>query len=257
MVVARSRVLSRPKEVYQLLFDLMYTVRALPSVPPVVPVNFGVLPSESACCAFFFILHLCNCCPSPSRPAVSQWRENGQLGGPLAQLGPDISQHMSILLDYQWHYLWGQQWPDSPPDKEVLYPCRSPWRDEAFLKQGRKCRSPTPSPSASPSVFLPEQGPGAWQPVPSSSHPNPDNETVLVIARNRLKDSLHWLNEQPYRYVVMEKGLPEGTPNNLPLNRGLDSASYVQFILEHWERLPARMIFLHGHVQSEISGVRK
>lgn len=115
--------------------------------------------------------------------------------------------------------------------------------------------SPSPSPSESssvspsPSVFLPELGPGPWQ-------PSPDNETVLIIARNRLKESMHWLNEQPYRYVVMEKGLPEGTPNNLPLNRGLDSASYLQFILEHWTHLPARMIFLHGHRESEHSGVR-
>lgn len=175
-----------------------------------------------------------------------QWRQEG-VHGPLAQLG--IQPHLDALLDIQWHFLFGQPWTDSPPHEDRLYPCRFPL--PAFA--GGECRSATPSPSVSPSVFLPGLGPGAWQPDPSVSVP--DNDTVVVIARNRRKDTLHWLNAQPYRYVVMEKGLPEGTPNSLPTWRGGDAASYMQFILEHWDHLPARMLFMHGHSDSWHNGV--
>lgn len=162
-----------------------------------------------------------------------------------------MSADLNFLLEYQWHFLWGQPWRDTPPDVDRMFPCNVP---VPWLKAGRKCRSPTPSPSYSPSVFMPELGPGAWKPNIASNAPQ-DNETVLIIARNRQSDAVHWLNEQPYRYVIMEKGLPAGTPNNLPENKGGDAASYMQFILEHWDRLPARMLFMHGHRHSWHNGV--
>ena len=77
---------------------------------------------------------------------------------------------------------------------------------------------------------------------------DPIQGTVLVIAANT--EPLEWLAEQPYPYVVMTKGKPEGTPNNLVRNFGREPASYLQFITEHYDDLPPRMIFAHGHNSS-------
>ncbi len=38
------------------------------------------------------------------------------------------------------------------------------------------------------------------------------NETVVVAVRH--EEAVNWLNEQPYRFAIMTKGLPEGTRNN-------------------------------------------
>jgi len=72
--------------------------------------------------------------------------------------------------------------------------------------------------------------------------------TVLVIAAH--VEPLDWLQDQPFKPVIMVKGQPAGTPNNLVKNWGREASSYLQFILEHYDDLPPRMIFVHGHNES-------
>jgi hypothetical protein len=79
---------------------------------------------------------------------------------------------------------------------------------------------------------------------------DPFEGTQLIVAANRLVDDLHWLDQQPFPYTVMVKGLPAGTPNNIPVNRGRDSSSHLQFLVENYDDLPPRMIFVHGHNSS-------
>ena len=80
----------------------------------------------------------------------------------------------------------------------------------------------------------------------------------MVLAANLWKDTdFTWLSLQPYDFVIMTKTLPEGTPNNLVHNVGHDAGSYLQFILEHWDHLPERMLFSHGHRRDwHLPGVR-
>ena len=58
---------------------------------------------------------------------------------------------------------------------------------------------------------------------------------------------MHWVHLQPYDYAIMTKADPAGGIHNLPENFGRESASYLHFILLHWDHLPERMIFMHGH----------
>lgn len=77
---------------------------------------------------------------------------------------------------------------------------------------------------------------------------DPVKGTILVVAAH--DEPLDWLSLQPYQPIVMVKGRPEGTPNNLVKNYGREAASYLQFIIEHYDNLPPRMIFVHGHNSS-------
>jgi hypothetical protein len=59
-----------------------------------------------------------------------------------------------------------------------------------------------------------------------------------------------WLQKQPFPYVIMTKGKPAGTPHNTPLQQGREAISYLQFIIDYYDTLPPRMIFVHGHQSS-------
>ena len=67
---------------------------------------------------------------------------------------------------------------------------------------------------------------------------------------------MSWVKQQPYDYAIMTKGDPAGGMHNLEVNWGLDAASYLQFILLHWDHLPERMAFMHGHQSSWHTWVR-
>lgn len=72
--------------------------------------------------------------------------------------------------------------------------------------------------------------------------------TVLVIAAHN--EDVEWVQNQPFQPVIMVKGRPAGTPNNLETNWGREASSYLHFIVEHYDDLPPRMIFVHGHNES-------
>jgi hypothetical protein len=79
--------------------------------------------------------------------------------------------------------------------------------------------------------------------------------TILVVPQ-WTEDST-WLLDQPFKYVLVSKGYPQGTPNNVPFNKAKEADCYIQFIVEHYDDLPPRMIFVHNHPHSwHLSPVR-
>lgn len=97
----------------------------------------------------------------------------------------------------------------------------------------------TASATASPSVEPPKiaVNPGYGGAVP---------EVMVILAHGG--NTIEWANGQPYPVTVMEKGRPPGTPNNTPgTTRGREALSYLQYILDHYDALPSRMIFMHDH----------
>jgi hypothetical protein len=83
--------------------------------------------------------------------------------------------------------------------------------------------TPTPSPDSysvtptpSPSFFDARLSPRHWQ-KPTTG---PSNDTVLIVVAMSSTSGLNWLQQQPFPFVVMTKGAPAGTPNNLEINRG-------------------------------------
>jgi len=113
--------------------------------------------------------------------------------------------------------------------------------------------TPTPSPDSysvtptpSPSFFDARLSPRHWQ-KPTTG---PSNDTVLIVVAMSSTSGLNWLQQQPFPFVVMTKGAPAGTPNNLEINRGREVPSYAQFIVEHYDNLPKKMVFAHGHETS-------
>ncbi len=83
------------------------------------------------------------------------------------------------------------------------------------------------------------------------------NKTVLVLAHFR--EDLEWLyTRQPYDFFVISKCCPAlgDTPHTLSINRGTEASVYFKFIVEHYDQLPARLIFLHAHETSHHSLVR-
>lgn len=78
------------------------------------------------------------------------------------------------------------------------------------------------------------------------------DEAVLVIAHNLAnpEESVAWVRSQPYPYIIMQQGQrgPNRVAkaerlNSLRSDHGGAAASYLQFILEHYDNLPAVMIF--------------
>ena len=73
---------------------------------------------------------------------------------------------------------------------------------------------------------------------------------MVVVPHPWKSEDLSWLRLQPFDYVIMTKMSPLGGIHNLPFNRGSEASSYLQFILVHWDHLPERMVFMHGHWHS-------
>jgi hypothetical protein len=77
----------------------------------------------------------------------------------------------------------------------------------------------TPTPSPSPSFFNAFLSSKRWRPSKVSGRPS--NETVLVLAPYKSDfDHLHWLEAQPYPFVLMTKEPNNNDPFNLPRNLG-------------------------------------
>ena len=57
-----------------------------------------------------------------------------------------------------------------------------------------------------------------------------------------------YLSDIPH--VVYQVGDPSasiGAQHATLANKGNEAMAYLQFILDYWERLPASVVFLHGH----------
>ena len=78
-------------------------------------------------------------------------------------------------------------------------------------------------------------------PPPSRSAPWGPNDTVVVAVHNLADrtESVDWLAAQPHPAFVVEMGGPHG----LPLTRGGVAAGFTRFIVDHYDELPAVMLF--------------
>ena len=57
-----------------------------------------------------------------------------------------------------------------------------------------------------------------------------------------------YLSEIPHVvYQVDDWDKTEGAEHRTLVNKGNEAMAYLQFILDYWGRLPASMVFLHGH----------
>ena len=98
-------------------------------------------------------------------------------------------------------------------------------------------------------------GPRPWE--PDVSRQPSFGDIVVITASNPVKkDDLSWLQRQPYPYAIMTKADPAGGIHNLEHNYGTEATSYLHFILAHWDHLPERMVFTHGHWHSWHARVR-
>lgn len=87
---------------------------------------------------------------------------------------------------------------------------------------------------------------------------DPNTEVVVVAAHYR--QDLQWLYErQPFDHFVVSKCCPElgWTNHTLPINKGTEAAVYTKFIVDHYDHLPQRMIFLHAHEKAHHTTVRR
>ncbi len=71
-----------------------------------------------------------------------------------------------------------------------------------------------------------------------------------------LPQSIEWLAHQPFQYFVMSKGGTVATAHSIPVNRGDEIVLYAKFLVDNYDRLPARMVFAHAHDQSWHQRVR-
>jgi len=73
------------------------------------------------------------------------------------------------------------------------------------------------------------------------------------LVSSHFKEDLAWFNTCPYEYVVYSKQ-PEVAKQQIPENRiiecanvGMETGSYLSYILEHYHDLPEHIAFIHGH----------
>ena len=55
-------------------------------------------------------------------------------------------------------------------------------------------------------------------------------------------------------YQVGDPGASIGAQHATLANKGNEAMAYLQFILDYWERLPAAVVFLHGHRCAHMAG---
>jgi hypothetical protein len=70
--------------------------------------------------------------------------------------------------------------------------------------------------------------------------------TAHVVAAHH-SESTDWLQLLRYPYTVCSKA---GIPKNTPPNKGNESSSYLQWIVDNYDNLPDYSIFIHAHQTS-------
>ena len=76
------------------------------------------------------------------------------------------------------------------------------------------------------------------------------NSKMIVVSTsygNPPRNSLEWINRQPWPVFVSSKESNFGIASEPWGNIGLEVASYVRFILLFWDYLPEHIAFVHGH----------
>ena len=103
-----------------------------------------------------------------------------------------------------------------------------------------------------PSRLLTPAAIGTTNPSPppgGSRAPSLDDD--LYVVSSHYNEDVSWLDQLGMPYSVCDKvGNPKyaGTGDcDVPMNRGRECSSYVQFIINHYDNLPKRIAFVHGH----------
>ena len=69
--------------------------------------------------------------------------------------------------------------------------------------------------------------------------------SVKVVVAH-YKEDIEWLNKLKYDFIVYEKE-KEGYKYNIPVNKGREASVYMKYIIDHYDKLPDYVIFIHGH----------
>lgn len=75
----------------------------------------------------------------------------------------------------------------------------------------------------------------------------------MVIVTAHYNEDLEWLKTSKYPVIVCDKlgsNKSSFTPDkkcSLDINRGREASSYLKYIIENYDTLPDKIIFLHGH----------
>lgn len=73
-----------------------------------------------------------------------------------------------------------------------------------------------------------------------------DQHTPLVIVSSHFSEDLRWLQRATRPVVVCSKTTTNTNCSRIP-NKGKEASAYLQFITQHYHRLPQRVAFIHGH----------
>lgn len=73
-----------------------------------------------------------------------------------------------------------------------------------------------------------------------------------MIVSSHFKEDVSWLEDFELPYLVVSKGHEYPNVRNFCVipNRGLEFGSYVWYLLNNWDHLPERVLFVHGHLNS-------
>ena len=76
-------------------------------------------------------------------------------------------------------------------------------------------------------------------------------EDAMVAVISRWDENVSWAWSLPIPALVYEHAKPAAL-HNVPLNRGSEASAYLQYMIDHYECLPAWTLFLHGHGQTRL-----
>jgi hypothetical protein len=68
----------------------------------------------------------------------------------------------------------------------------------------------------------------------------------LLLLICHYDDDLGWTKSQPFDFVIYEKKSPQGK-HAVHFNKGNEVSAYIKFIVDYYDSLPERVLFLHGH----------
>ena len=80
---------------------------------------------------------------------------------------------------------------------------------------------------------------------------SPSPHFVAVVAR--WDEDVSWTKKMPMPVLVYEHAKPNST-YNVAVNKGSETSSYLQFMIDHYECLPEWVLFLHGHGKTVKAG---
>jgi hypothetical protein len=70
-----------------------------------------------------------------------------------------------------------------------------------------------------------------------------------LIVSSHFREDVSWLDDSDFPYLVVSKGddIPQVRNYSIIPNRGLEFGSYIWYLLSHWDNLPEKIAFVHGH----------